>query len=214
MAQRTSAGWRARRLNAMPRSNREEMLRATWSVIAARGVHGLRVEDVAEAVGVTKSLAYYHFKTRAGLLAATLDYNEGLAPTSNLDKTDGDGLERLRRAVLAEFDASEEVRMNNIVWHEINAAATFDEELRDRVRAMTRRWISQVADAVRDGQSDGSIRADADPDNSAEILTALIAGFNERILVEDSCRDQARNVLSDWIAEHLHVATGRRARAK
>lgn len=196
----------------MSRSNREELLRAAWSVIAARGVHGLRVEDVAEAVGVTKSLAYYHFKTRAGLLAATLDYNEGLAPTSILHNGDGDGLHRLREAALAEFDSSETVRMNNIVWHEINAAATFDEELRDRVRSMTRRWVNEVADAVRDGQRDGSIQSEIDADRAAEALTALIAGFIERILVDDSSRDGARNVVSDWITDHLDAHADRPSR--
>jgi AcrR family transcriptional regulator len=198
----------------MSRSNREELLRAAWSVIAVRGVHGLRVEDVAEAVGVTKSLAYYHFKSRAGLLAATLDYNEGLAPTTILYTADGDGLQRLRAAALAEFDDSEPVRMNNIVWHEINAAATFDEELRERVNAMTRRWIGEVADAIREGQRDESIRADVEADTAAELLTALIAGFIERVLVDDSSRDRARNLVSDWITDRLRAPAKPRARVR
>ncbi|MGY4711909.1 TetR/AcrR family transcriptional regulator [Mycolicibacterium sp. CBM1] len=197
----------------MSRSNREELLRAAWSVIAVRGVHGLRVEDVAEAVGVTKSLAYYHFKSRAGLLAATLDYNEGLAPTTILRTADGDGLNRIREAALTEFSNSEPVRMNNIVWHEINAAATFDDELRDRVNSMTRRWVGEVAEAIAEGQRDGSIRADVDAETAAEALTALIAGFIERVLIDESCRDRARNVVSEWITERLRPVAKQRTRA-
>lgn len=189
----------------MGRDNREQLLRATWSVIAARGVHGLRVEDVAEAVGVTKSLAYYHFKSRAGLLAATLDYNEGLAPTSLLRNTDGDGYKRLLKTALAEFAESAETRMNHVVWHEINAAATFDGELRDRVRLMTERWVNEIADVVRAGQSDASIRADVNPASAAATYTALIAGFIERILVDDSKREGARDSVRQWLDENLRA---------
>ncbi|MGI9164021.1 MAG: TetR/AcrR family transcriptional regulator [Mycobacterium sp.] len=198
----------------MSRSNREELLRAAWAVIAERGVYGLRVEDVAEAVGVTKSLAYYHFKSRAGLLAATLDYNEGLSPTAVLKTAKGNGFERLRTAAVAEFESSKKIRMNHIVWHEINAAATFDEELRDRVRTMTRRWVDEFADAVREGQRDGSIHAGVDPDSAASALTALLAGFIERVLVDESVRVQARGVVNQWVGDHLRAPSVKPARSR
>ncbi|UJB46051.1 helix-turn-helix domain-containing protein [Streptomyces sp. A1-5] len=55
-------------------TRRAELLAATCRVIALRGGRGLRVEDVAAEAGVSRTLIYYHFRDRAGLVASALEY--------------------------------------------------------------------------------------------------------------------------------------------
>ena len=89
-------------------SKRDQLVRAAWRVIAERGVDGMRVEDVTAAVNVSNSLAYYHFETRAKLLAATIDYNEGLAPSPVDMPALGNALERLEAAVAGRLEQRKE----------------------------------------------------------------------------------------------------------
>ncbi|MFJ1592923.1 TetR/AcrR family transcriptional regulator [Kitasatospora albolonga] len=53
---------------------RTAILEAATTVIARRGVRGLRVEELAAEAGVSKALIYYHFEDRTGLLRHTLAF--------------------------------------------------------------------------------------------------------------------------------------------
>lgn len=187
----------------MATSKREQLLHAAWSLIAEHGVHKLRVENVADKVGVAYSLVYYHFGSRAGLLAATMDYNDMQATSTSLRTGDGTGLQRVQTALLADLADSKRVRANNIVWNELNAAATFDDDLRERVSRTNRQWAEDVCDTIRDGQNDGSIRPDIDPTNEAEMLTSLQSGLITLYLVGSRSRTDARRILEQAIADRL-----------
>lgn len=190
----------------MSKSKREQLLRATWELVAERGVNGLRVEDVATKVGVAYSLVYYHFDNRAGLLAATMDYNDALAPSTALRSAPGSGFQRVEAALLADLADSKQVRANNVVWNELNAAAVFDEELRTRVSETTRRWIAEIAETIRVGQLDGSIDPDVEADDEAELLTSLLSGLVTRHLVGSVTRPQARKILKRAVGSRLGIA--------
>lgn len=170
-------------------------------MIAERGVHGLRVEDVAAAVGVANSLVYYHFGNRAGLLAATMDYNDELAASPK--RATGTGYARIERVLLADLGDAKSSRANNIVWNELNAAAVFDDELRGRVADVDRKWVAQVADSIRIGLQDGSIRPDVNPEEAAAILTALLGGLVTRYLAGSTTRAECRHMVKKAIAAHL-----------
>lgn len=187
----------------MAASKREQLLEAAWSLIAEHGVHKLRVEEVADKVGVAYSLVYYHFESRAGLLAATMDYNEMQATSTALRSRSGTGLQRVQAALLADLADSKRVRANNVVWNELIAAATFDEDLRMRVSRTDRRWATDVSEAIREGQNDGSIRPDVEPNAEAELLTALQGGLIRSYLVGSTSRVRARKILKQAIADRL-----------
>lgn len=188
----------------MPKkSKREELLRATWAVIAERGVHRTRVEDVANAVGVANSLVYYHFESRAGLLAATMDYNDQSATSSAKLPASADSYSRVEATLLGDLGASRQVHNNNIVWSELNAAAVFDDDLRERVSRTTRSWIATIADEIRAGQRDGSIRPDIDVDDEAEMLTALLDGLTTRYLAGSITRQRGREIVKATIKDRL-----------
>ena len=189
----------------MAKSKREQLLQATWSLIAQNGVHQLRVEDVAAKVGVAYSLVYYHFDSRAGLLAATMDYNESQATAASLRASTGTGYERVEAELLADLGDSQRVRANNIVWNELNAAATFDDDLRTRVSRANRQWVKDIGDTIREGQLDGSIKPDVDPKDEAELLTSLQSGLITYYLAGATSRARGRKLLKHAIAARLEL---------
>lgn len=62
----------------MPRQQRtRQLLDVAWTLVGAEGTDQLSLGRLAEAAGVTKPVAYDHFTTREGLLAALYeDYDQ------------------------------------------------------------------------------------------------------------------------------------------
>ncbi|MEE1730344.1 TetR/AcrR family transcriptional regulator [Streptomyces microflavus] len=167
---------------------RTAILEAAATVIARRGVRGLRVEELAEEAGVSKALIYYHFEDRTGLLRRTLAFVNNRAERYTAEQaaagqpaaeTPADPLRRLEQALLLELQDLPHVRENSTAWGELRASAVFDPELRGELALASVIWVREVADQL------GEARPTA-PESaltaSAERLTALLEGLSARWL--------------------------------
>ena len=191
-----------------PRDNREAILVAVAKVIARRGVRGLRVEDVAAEAGVSAPLLYYHFTSRAGLVKAALEHASDRAPSSALrGPTPGTGLESVSEALLNELSERQDVRDNAVVWGEVSASAVFERDLRVDVKRVNDSWRANVADGIRAGIEDGSIRESVEPEAAADLLISLVDGLCTRWLAGtiDRCRavDLLREALTQTLARSV-----------
>ena len=186
---------------------REAILVAAARVISQRGVRGLRVEEVASEAGVSPPLLYYHFASRQGLIRSALERASDKAPSAALlaqsDATDG--YRAVEAALLAELDDDRAVRDNAIVWGEVSASAVFEPELREDVRAVTEKWSATVADGIRRGVVDGSVRSDIDADQAAEMLITLVDGLCNRWLAGAMERERARELLVATLRQTLQA---------
>lgn len=167
---------------------RTAILEAAATVIARRGVRGLRVEELAEEAGVSKALIYYHFEDRTGLLRRTLAFVNNRAERYTAEQaaagrpaaeTPAGPLRRLEQALLLELQDLPHVRENSTAWGELRASAVFDPELRGELALASVIWVREVADQL------GEARPTA-PESaltaSAERLTALLEGLSARWL--------------------------------
>ncbi|XCM29308.1 helix-turn-helix domain-containing protein [Streptomyces parvus] len=186
---------------------RTAILEAAATVIARRGVRGLRVEELAEQAGVSKALIYYHFDDRAGLLRRTLAFvnNRAERYTAEQEAADPPGpLRRLEQALLLELQDLPHVRENSTAWGELRASAVFETELRSELALASVIWIREVADQL------GEVRPTA-PESalvaSAERLTALLEGLSARWLCGILPLPDARTAMREGIAvEVAHLA--------
>jgi AcrR family transcriptional regulator len=176
------------------------ILDAAISAIARRGVRGLRVEEVAADAGVAVSLLYYHFGTRQGLVRAALDHaNErAVAATGG-----GSGFDVVARMLRSELADDRDTRVTSIVWGEVSASAVFEPDLREQLAAATATWVELLAERLRDGQADGSIRAQLDAVAAAERLTALVEGLTGRWLSGVLARARAVQLLDEALELEL-----------
>ena len=75
----TSTDQRARTDGTAKRSRREEILEIAVGLIAARGYHGVSMDDIGAAAGVTGPALYHHFAGKeAMVVAALIPVSEGL----------------------------------------------------------------------------------------------------------------------------------------
>lgn len=188
-----------------PPERREAILVAAARVISRRGVRGLRVEEVASEAGVSPPLLYYHFASRSGLIRAALEHASEHAPSTALRRTpEGEtGFDAVQSALLAELDDDRAVRDNAVVWGEVSASAVFEPALREDVRRVAEEWSITVAAGIRRGQEDQSIRSDAEPEQTAEILITLVDGLCTRWLAGAIDRERARELLGTAIDKLL-----------
>ncbi|WP_433404676.1 TetR/AcrR family transcriptional regulator [Streptomyces sp. CA-146814] len=191
---------------------RTAILEAAATVIARRGVRGLRVEELAAEAGVSKALIYYHFEDRTDLLRRTLAFVNNRAERYTAEQAaagqpatgaPAGPLRRLEQALLLELQDLPHVRENSTAWGELRASAVFDPELRGELALASVIWVREVADQL------GEVRPTA-PESaltaSAERLTALLEGLSARwlsgILTLADARTRMREAIGVEVA-HL-----------
>lgn len=188
--------------------SRQSILRAAADLIARSGVRGLRVEEVARAAGVSTSLLYYHFGNRDGLVRAAVDYAQEQAPSTQLvlASNPGSGYDAVAAGLLAELDETPAVRVNNVVWNEASALAVFDPALGEEMQRVTAAWERTIAEGIERGIADGSINADVDSGQAAQLLTSLIDGVSQRWLAGSMPLARAREIVAASIERELRSA--------
>lgn len=148
--------------------------------VLLEGAGALEVAAVAERVGVSESLAYYHFRNKAGLLAAVVhDFYERLDDAVVAVPFEGaTWVERERARVSAMVDFMYRDPAAPLV---LNGVAT-DRALLEHQQQRQRRLNVLGARNIAQAQRAGEIAADLDPRLLvAMILGGVIAGISEAL---------------------------------
>lgn len=150
---------------------RAEIADAALSVVATRGIAALSTRVLAEAVGLTTGALFKHFPTRDAMLLGMAERVHDLLQATYPDEAlpPRERIDQLAQARLTLVSGTAGVL--TLVLSEQFALALPGDALR-----VLREAIGQthtfVVRAIRDGQADGSIRADV----SAEALALLFMG--------------------------------------
>src|SRR5579875_1756765 len=100
-----------RRRGRPPSGGREAIVAATLRLLRERGIAQLTTREVARCAGVSEASVFYHYRDRAGLLAAA--FAAGLAPLQALGEEGLAGDDR--RAVLRRFGAALERFLDEVL---------------------------------------------------------------------------------------------------
>src|SRR5437868_14431653 len=73
------AATRRVRLERRPEARPTELLEAALHVFAQHGYRNARLDDVADAAGVTKGAIYHYFDTKEALLVRVIEHYQALA---------------------------------------------------------------------------------------------------------------------------------------
>jgi AcrR family transcriptional regulator len=188
-------------------SKRDLILHAAVGMIAQNGVRGLRVEEIAAKAGASTGLIYYHFKDRAGLLRATLDYISERAERHTAEAVaasrSDDPREALEQVLQLELQDTDEIRENSTAWSELRASAVFETDLREQLQEATRQWVQETAERIEAARDAGQAWAGVDARAAAFRLTSLVEGLSERWLSGSVTLERARELLHGAIDVEL-----------
>jgi AcrR family transcriptional regulator len=165
-----------------------QLLAAAAEVIAERGLAATRISDIAERAGTSAPAVLYWFKSKDELLAAALTWEEERFYTDVIAKL-SPGLsppERLALFIDASAGGGEWT-----LWMEFWSHALRDPEAAKTRADLDRRWRAAIAEIVREGQASGEF-GEADPDDVASTIAALLDGLAVQISFEDPEMPPAR----------------------
>ncbi len=183
---------------------REEILDATVAMVERHGLASTRVADVATALDCSTALVFYHFGTKAELLAAAFEH----AVAHDLGRLDaalargGDPLTRLGRVVRLYGPTGSAAGWT--LWIDAWAYAQREPAIRTALRRLDARWGAVLRHVIEEGVADGSFRT-PDPAGSVARISALLDGLSVACLVYGAV---SRKQLKAWIAEALAKELG------
>lgn len=176
---------------------REEILTATAVLIDRSGLANVRVADVATELGVSTALVFYHFGTKAELVAEAFAHavEQDLACLDRATQRVSDAVDRLRRVlrVYGPTGAAAGWRL----WIDAWALAQREPETATVLRLMNDRWCAALRAAIEAGVRDGTF-ACADPHAAVMRIAALLDGLSVATLVH---RSVTRVQLRVWVAQ-------------
>jgi AcrR family transcriptional regulator len=188
--QKRKAGQPERRLRKPTRpsrrpDSRQELLDVALGIIAERGIDALRIEDVCEAVGVTKGSLYWHFQDRHGLVHAAMVEQLRRLSEAQLESLDeaidtaasrDEYLIKVAGSLVDPFDNRQaEARWQR--W-EMLATARRDPELNAMMTQIQRRHQQYLTGIAIKAKERGILRNDVDPAAVAAAITAIGLGSN------------------------------------
>jgi AcrR family transcriptional regulator len=150
---------------------RDEVLEATWELIAEVGLSRVRIADIAERVGTSTGTIHYHFATKEDVLDAAFRY--AVADSRRRSEEALTGLEDPWDRLVALLDAhmpDRERRREWVIWLQLWNEAAVGTRLRQLNDEHYGRWLDLVEGIVRDGQASGAFR---DIDSRAFVVRLL-----------------------------------------
>jgi len=154
------------------------MLAAAIDCFARHGYQGTSIARIAREAGVTKGALYYHFRDKEDLLFAAVTERVGEFERKVLRDVvpSRDALSTLRRVVDAcFFHATVSNHRRFIITLMVEALDT-NPRLSAEFRRILRGMRSFLAEVVRRGQDEGTLRADVDATAAAAMIAGGIMG--------------------------------------
>ena len=180
----------------MTESRRHEILKATVTAIAERGLCETRIADVAEIVDVSPALVLYYFPTKAALLTEALVYLDRLFYESVAGKLETTSSAEDRLAVLIEESCPRPTKAGElpdswVLWPATWEMARLDPALAAARARLDEAWRAQIVSIVEEGVATGEFN-DTDPKDFSLQLAAMLDGLAIEAMLGDPTVDAAR----------------------
>ena len=147
---------------ARRRSRREEILGIAMGLFATRGYHGVSMDDIGAAAGVTGPALYHHFAGKEAMLAAALNpVSEQLLDGGRARVGDHEGDPGAALAALVDFHVDFALNNPAVIALHLHELDRLPEEPRREIRRLQRLYVEEwvgVLTALRPELSAGEAR--------------------------------------------------------
>jgi TetR/AcrR family transcriptional regulator, transcriptional repressor for nem operon len=174
------AGHEGKRRVRNPERTRERVLQAAFREVHRSGFQGAGIDTILAATGVTKGALYYHFDGKEALGYAVVDEviaklvrDRWLRPLLG----NGQPIDVLIGIVRRMPVRPKDVRAGCPLLNLAQEMSPLDEQFRKRLERIFLAWQDGVATLLRKGQSQGTVRRNLNPDETASFLIAMVEGY-------------------------------------
>ena len=158
------------------------MLQAAFREVYRYGFQSAGIDTILAATNVTKGALYYHFESKEALgyaiieeIVAKLTRDRWMLPLQrNQDK---DAIDTLIGIVRAIPHQPRDVKSGCPLVNLTQEMSQLDEQFRKRLERIFHAWQEGIAMTLRRGQSQGTVRRDLVPEETASFLIAMVEGY-------------------------------------
>ncbi|MBV9296058.1 MAG: TetR/AcrR family transcriptional regulator [Acidobacteriaceae bacterium] len=165
-----------------PERTRKRLLRAAFRTVYRSGFQSASVDAILAATNVTKGALYHHFASKEDLGYAIVDeivakfpHDRWLLPLER--SNDNDPIDALIGIVKAIPARPRDVKGGCPLVNLAQEMSPLDEQFRKRLERIFHSWQEGIAEALRRGQHQGTVRCDLVPEESASFLIAMVEGY-------------------------------------
>ena len=203
--ERTQSTRRKKLVRKTKSTRQREIVDATIELLGKYGVQGTTVSRIAAAVGVTKGALYQHFPNRAAVLSAALATMDERSSAWIAQSSGPDVPARLLAMgrVHSSWAASEYNTFVRPFFQLITSSG--EDELTAQIIERQHRDLHLLTERARDGQRQGSISPDVDPEEIAWSLHMLAWAEDIAMLIgvdEFITRGVSANILKRLMATY------------
>jgi AcrR family transcriptional regulator len=172
-----------KRRAARPRDaerTRERLLQAAFREVYRSGFQSAGIDTILAATNVTKGALYHHFGSKEALGHAIIEEviaerhrDQWLRPLEQSK----DPFDALVGAVRGISVQPEDVRGGCELLNLAQEMSPLDEGFRKRLERIFGAWREAIAMALRRGQSQGTVRPEVVPEETAGFLIAMVEGY-------------------------------------
>jgi len=163
-----------------PQRTRQRLLQAAFREVYRSGFQGAGLDTILAATGVTKGALYHHFGSKEALgyaiveeVVAALPRDKWLRPLQG----GKDPIDALIDIVQATSVRPKDVQGGCPLANLAQEMSLLDEQFRKRLERIFNSWQEGIATALRRGQSQGTVRRDLVPEETASFLIAMYEGY-------------------------------------
>ena len=154
---------------------RAQLARKAMEVIAARGVQGATLRDIADAAGVSVGILQHNFRTRKALLLAAFEMAVDRVE-KKVESFSGTTIDEIRQFAVETLPLDKQRKIEWRVLVAFRAEALADSRLAREQRARWRKFRQHFKSAIENGISAGHISKQVDPDQASYAIISAIDG--------------------------------------
>jgi AcrR family transcriptional regulator len=191
-----------------PTVRRAQILDSTARLIARRGLHNVRVADIARACGTSTGTIHNYFPTKEDALRAALDhYADRLVQRLEGEfELASDNVDKLRRLVEVQLIITDQDADEWSIWVQSWNEAILRPDFREFQQRMYARWRRTVVDTIRACQRDG-IGTSGDAETLTSRFTGMVDGLAIQVLAGSAAMSTTgmRELLLDAFEPHIRL---------
>jgi AcrR family transcriptional regulator len=165
-----------------PQRTREHLLQAAFREVYRYGFQSAGIDTILSATNVTKGALYYHFESKEALgyaiieeIVAKLTRDRWMLPLQRSEAKDP--IDALISIVRAIPHRPRDVKGGCPLVNLAQEMSQLDEQFRKRLERIFHAWREGIAMTLRRGQSQGTVRRDLVPEETASFLIAMVEGY-------------------------------------
>lgn len=185
---------------------RRQYLEAAWKLISEKGIHAVRVADIARACGTSTAAVHYHFPGKQDVLQAAMRHcvEQAFERQSAELSAQDDAYQRMLTLIENQVPRPGQIANEWSVWLQFWSESSLRPALRPIHHEFYAKWRETVVRIVRRGQRQGIFR-DVDAGEVALRFTSLTDGLGIQVMTgaPDVTADRMQTTLVDFVHREL-----------